>query len=199
MDRNIAHDLERNGFPVAVYNRTWAPTARLFGGGPGQGSPRAVRQADVRSRPRRARLLSSLMGRNRMHMRRLDVPSPVPWPSGMSLNRRNPATEKVWAESAELDEPALDEKLERAITAFASCRASRCCACSRAAGRGRARARSRCRQKERQGHRNLLMEEAAEHRRHPRHDGSNGTCESLRQAGYHRIGAHVHEWAYFAA
>jgi succinate-semialdehyde dehydrogenase/glutarate-semialdehyde dehydrogenase len=40
----------------------------------------------------------------------------------MTMKSRNPATEKVWAESAELDERALDEKLDRAIAAFAGWR-----------------------------------------------------------------------------
>jgi len=39
----------------------------------------------------------------------------------MTMLSRDPATEKVWAESAELDEPALEEKLDRAIAAFAGC------------------------------------------------------------------------------
>jgi len=40
----------------------------------------------------------------------------------MTMKSRDPATETVWAESAELDERALAEKLDRAVAAFAGWR-----------------------------------------------------------------------------
>jgi 6-phosphogluconate dehydrogenase len=47
MGRNIALNIERNGFPIAVYNRTYSKTEDFINGWPRAKTPRAPNRAGV--------------------------------------------------------------------------------------------------------------------------------------------------------
>ena len=49
MGRNVAQNIERNGFPVAVYNRTYAKTEEFMAGPAAGKNFKAARRPSLRS------------------------------------------------------------------------------------------------------------------------------------------------------